>query len=245
MAYLYRITSPSNKQYIGIAKDVNKRWSVHVAEASSGSKTAFHKAIRKYGKSAFTREILVIGEYEYIKNLEVAAISKFDTRSPNGYNLTDGGDGTVGYSHSDQAKKLMSEVTKLRMADPSAREYLRSINIGKKQSDETKNKKSIASRKMHQQKPHPMKGKTLSDETKRKISESLIGNSRTKGHKLTDEHKRKVSEAMKGRDFSDETRSKLRAAQLGRRYSAEVRAKMAAAARLREQLKKEIRNAKV
>ena len=47
------------------------------------------------------------------------------------------------------------------------------------------------------------KGKRLSDETRRKISEV------NKGKKLSEEHRRKISEAIKGRTCSDETRRKM------------------------------------
>jgi hypothetical protein len=50
---------------------------------------------------------------------------------------------------------------------------------------------------------HPTYGKKLSDEHKRKISDSLTGN------KLSDETKQKLSEAFKGRNFSEDTRRKL------------------------------------
>ena len=239
MAHLYCITSPSGKQYIGIAKNMNKRWSVHVSEAMSGSKTALHNAIRKYGKESFNKKILVIGVYEYIKNLEISAISKFKTKSPKGYNLTIGGDGTIGFKHRAESKEIMRKVTAKRMEDSNARNHLRALNLGKKHSEESNLKKSLSTKQRHAKNPHPMLGKKHSEETKKKISNSLIGNSRTKGHKLTDEHKQKLSKAMKGRKFSDETLLKMRNAQLGKKYSAEVRARMSAAAKLREQRKRE------
>ena len=63
IAELYRLTSPSNKQYIGIAKNgLQSRFTVHVSEAKSGSMTALHKAIRKYGPDAFVKEILVVSD---------------------------------------------------------------------------------------------------------------------------------------------------------------------------------------
>ena len=48
-----------------------------------------------------------------------------------------------------------------------------------------------------------MKGKHRSDETRRKMSESL------KGHKCNEETKRKISEARKGLTHSEETRRKM------------------------------------
>lgn len=49
-----------------------------------------------------------------------------------------------------------------------------------------------------------MAKRVISDEQKKKISDSL------KGRKFTPEHKQKISQALQGRTISDETRSKLR-----------------------------------
>lgn len=230
MAELYRLTSPSNKQYIGIAKNgLHNRFTVHVSEAKSGSMTALHKAIRKYGADAFIKEILVVSNYEYIKELEIKAIEAFKTMSPNGYNLTVGGDGTNGYSHTDCTKKKISDLAKIRMADPERRRHLSKLNIGKKLSVETKEKIRLTSlgRKS-------MLGKKHSDETKSKIAQALIGNTHTKGMEFTDEHRAKLSAAGKTRVFSEKHRENLRKAQLGRKYSDEVRMNMSKAAKIRE-----------
>jgi group I intron endonuclease len=241
MAELYRLTSPSNKQYIGIAKNgLQNRFSVHVAEAKSGSSTALHKAIRKYGSDAFVKEILVVSDYEYIRDLEIKAIEAFKTMSPNGYNLTIGGDGTNGYSHTDCTKQKMSDLAKTRMADPERRKHLSELNTGKKLSEETKEKIGLASLgRKH------MLGKKQSDEAKRKISQALLGNTHTKGMKFSDEHRAKLSAAGKVRVFTEQHRENLRKAQLGRKYSDEVKMNMSNAAKIREQNKMEKTNANI
>lgn len=57
--------------------------------------------------------------------------------------------------------------------------------------------------------PPGNKGKKLSEEHKRKISLSLIGNKYFAGHKFPEEAKRKLSKAMKGRKLSEEHKKKL------------------------------------
>jgi group I intron endonuclease len=240
MAELYRITSPSNKQYIGIAsKGMRFRWSVHVSESRAGSNTALHKAIRKYGPDVFVKEVLVVADYDYIKELESKAIEIFKTFTPNGYNLTRGGDGTVGRIFTDEQKKAISVATKKRMTDERQRENLRQKNLGKKISEETKKKISESVKCTFSKRQNPSKGKKLSEERKVKISLSLMGNANTKGKKLSDEHKKKLSEIGKNRVFSDEHKERLSKAQTGKKYSAEVRAKMSRAAKLREEKKRE------
>jgi len=66
---------------------------------------------------------------------------------------------------------------------------------------------------------HPMFGKTLSEETRRKISEA------SKGKIASEETRRKLSEAHKGRIVSEETRRKMSEASKGKIVSEETRKK--------------------
>ena len=55
-----------------------------------------------------------------------------------------------------------------------------------------------------------MKGRTFSEESRKKMSESHKGKiSPNKGRTFSDEHRRKLCEARKGRIFTEETRRKI------------------------------------
>ena len=82
------------------------------------------------------------------------------------------------------------------------------------------------------------KGKNLSDETRKKISESL------KGSQLTEEHRKNISEAQKGRSacnkgkhHTEETRRKMSESLKGKHRSDETRKKISEA--LKRRLRKE------
>lgn len=92
MADLYMLTSPSGKNYIGISESARRRWVEHSSDARKGSKLALHSAINKYGWDNFKKQILVIGTYEYVKELEIKAIELYRTKLPYGYNMTSGGE---------------------------------------------------------------------------------------------------------------------------------------------------------
>lgn len=106
-------------------------------------------------------------------------------------------------------------------------------------SEETRQKLSVAN-KGH---ASPNKGKPMSEETKRKISEAEKGKKMSeeaklkistalKGKKLgefSEEHKRKLSAARKERKISDETKLKLSNALKGRKFSEETKRKMSEA----------------
>lgn len=73
---------------------------------------------------------------------------------------------------------------------------------GRKMSEESRRKMSKS-----------QKGKIVSKETRRKLSEAMKGKPGTNlGKKFSEEHKRKMSEAQKGRKHSKETRRKMSAA---------------------------------
>lgn len=94
MAVVYRITSPSGKAYIGVAKrSARERFTKHKNDARNGRGTALCAAIRKYGEDAFLVETLIESTSEYCFDLEVKAIKAFGTLHPYGYNLTSGGEG--------------------------------------------------------------------------------------------------------------------------------------------------------
>lgn len=50
---------------------------------------------------------------------------------------------------------------------------------------------------------------TMNEETKQKISQSMIGNKNGLGHACSEEKKQKISEAQKGRKFTEEHKQKL------------------------------------
>ena len=78
-------------------------------------------------------------------------------------------------------------------------------------------------------KNHPMYGKHLSEETKRKLSEANKGENNPKywkGKHLSEETKRKLSEANKGKIVSEETRKKLSEAGKGRTHTEESKDKI-------------------
>ena len=66
----------------------------------------------------------------------------------------------------------------------------------------------------------------MSEETRRKISESKKGKKRAP---FSEEHRRKMSEAKKGRTFSEETRRKMSEAKKGKHRSEETRRKISEA----------------
>lgn len=194
MNFVYITTNIVNgKQYVGshATKNLN--------DGYIGSGRIFLKAVNKYGKQNFQREILE--ECENIldaRKLEPYYIIKYNTLVPNGYNVSDnGGWGYLGSTHGLSTRKRISKALK-----------------GKKFSDERKKRLRIACKGVQAGEKHPMYGKHHKQETIEKISNSRKGiTSKEKHHyfgKNRDiETKNKISNTLKGTHPSIDTKNKL------------------------------------
>jgi group I intron endonuclease len=130
MGCLYQLTSPSGKSYIGISsKTAADRWSQHRYNANKEIKSraatecrALYNAIRKYGARNFTVTVLFESDnWAELLEIEMTLIASLKTKKPGGYNLTDGGEGTLGAIPSDIARQRMSEAQKRISEDPGMR----------------------------------------------------------------------------------------------------------------------------
>ncbi|WP_051299894.1 NUMOD3 domain-containing DNA-binding protein [Methylobacter luteus] len=214
---LYKLTFPNGKSYIGITKySIEHRIKIHIRASRSGRKLAIYNAIRKYGEDSFEVQVLAIAHPDDLPRLEIEAIREHDTFGPNGYNLTAGGEGTLGRSFivSEETKAKISKTTKGRIGRPISEETkqkLRNANLGKKASEATK--KKISASLIGKQ-----KGKIISEDTKAKISASLTGRKLTEEQKynLTKSRADKVT-GMTGKSHSENTKQKIALSRIGKR----------------------------
>ena len=98
--YLYKILFPNTKVYIGCTTSLEDRKDSHKSCAKNNNPRCVYNALRKYNMvdtfelikidTAYTKKELCKKEKKYIRMYKSLI-------GENGYNMTDGGEGTFGY----------------------------------------------------------------------------------------------------------------------------------------------------
>jgi group I intron endonuclease len=110
------INKINGKKYVGItSQNPEKRWGTNGCKYRKGY---FRNAINKYGWNSFQHDIVATNLCETdAKIIEKKLIEVLNTKAPNGYNLTLGGDGALGYSPTQETKCKMSKASKEKWRD--------------------------------------------------------------------------------------------------------------------------------
>ena len=198
----------------------------------------------EYIKTCYSEEEMCSDEQYYI--------NFYDTLWPNGYNLTEGGDGVL---PSEESRRKMSESHKgkappnkgIPMSEEQKKKLSDSLkgrtphNKGIPMSEEQKKKLS----EINKGKVPPNKGKHHTEESKKKMSESHKGLQTGEKHPFFGKHhseetKKKLSESLKGlqagekhpmfgKPHTEESKKKISEKQKGKKLSEETRRKMSKA----------------
>lgn len=193
---IYRITcTVTSNFYIGSAIDLQKRRRehLHALRHNKHTNSRLQRAFNKHGEQAFTFDVLeLVLLPEMLTAREQYWFEKLKPFGKKGYNLDPVAGSRYGSTHS-----------------PETREKLRLANLGKKQSEETRQKRSEQG-----------KGRTHSDATREKVRLIRLGTKRS------DETRQRLRDSHLGKKPSDETRKKMSQARLGRAVSDETRAQI-------------------
>jgi len=113
---IYQAIFPNNKMYIGCTiNSLSNRVRCHKYKAKRGNNSLLSKAIRKYGFNNIIWNIIDnANSYNELKQKEQYYIKKFNTFGKNGYNLTLGGEGTLGSKHNIGKKRSREYIEKMK-----------------------------------------------------------------------------------------------------------------------------------
>lgn len=176
-------------------KTLFRRISWHKFDARRGSNTKFYNAARKYGWDNF--EWSVVFEevpLDRLASMEDRGIELFDTIN-DGYNTI---------PSSGMSPMLLPEVAAKVSASCKGRVPW---NRGVPRTPEEKAKMSAA-KKGRKTGPSPLRGCKLTPEHREAIRRALMGNKYSVGRIVSDETRRKLSESRKGKTFTSKARGR-------------------------------------
>ena len=196
---LYVLEFPNGKRYLGVTSEtLKRRWGAHKRAYGYGARYPVNIAINKYGSDNIVPRTLVVGDEDYILDLEVKAIAAFQTRNPkNGYNVALGG--RAGLS---VVPEIAARAGRKKRGVPLSPDHCEKISAAHKGKTLSEAHKASVSK--------TLTGRTLSPEVVQKISAKL------KGRTQTPAHIEKRAAKKRGSKHSTETRLKISASQVGR-----------------------------
>jgi len=217
---IYKITcNPNKRVYVGSSVNLRARLHQHIHFLLKGKHHNVHlqRAFNKYGIDNFTFSVIEECEVDRLLEREEYYINKYSSlHNDKGFNIvatpTDGG---VGKTVSEETKRKLSDrfsgegnPNYGKCLSEETKEKIRQAHLGKEVSEETREKLRLI--KTGKKRPewvtkkileswernnsHPTKGKKMSEETRRKISE----NNHMKKHGHTEESKMKIGLASRG-----------------------------------------------
>lgn len=216
---IYKVTClETNKIYIGkTCHSLTRRKCEHLRTARNDrSHSCFHKAILKYGEESFVWEVLdKVMFSDLLMDLEKFYIARYNCKIPNGYNMTDGGEGVAGWRPSLETRARMSAALKgnrhtlghklssEHLAKLSASHMGNTARLGHHPTPETLAKMSVAN-KGRRHTPESIAKivaakKNITPETRAKLSAASKGRKNWLGRKHSPETKAKMSAAAKGK----------------------------------------------
>jgi len=224
---VYIITNTVNgNRYIGSSVDIHRRWYTHKRGLRRGThcNPILQNAWNKYGESAFEFSILLLCTKDDTLLNEQHCL---DDMKPE-YNICTCTTATMlGRVVSEETRRKIGDANRGNVFSEETRKRMSDAQRGMVWTDERRLKHGIAGKgkhtwtaddyKKHEGKMPSNTGRFWTDEAKRKLSESMKGNTGFMlGKHHTDEAKRKMSEAHKGKPSG----------RLGKKHTEETKLKM-------------------
>ncbi|MBO5969223.1 MAG: hypothetical protein J6S14_12080 [Clostridia bacterium] len=191
---VYVHTFPNGKRYVGICKgSAKKRWGI--GGKHYDKHPVMRAAIAKYGWDNIKHEIVATDlSQKEAMNMEEMLIAKYKTFPPSlgfGYNCTTGGESRI---PTEEQIKETGKRSKQWWSDPKNRERMSKAHTGVKRF--TEEQKAEMSRRLAEFN----RGRPLSEERKKKISDTLKGRKPwNTGLKMSEEYCKKLSDIKKGK----------------------------------------------
>ncbi len=164
MGYIYLVTNLVNgKRYVGQTRqpDIERRWQQHYRISKTNLGPHLYNAYLAHGIDAFKFQIICICFDDDCDKFESEYIARYNTLSPNGYNIKAGGNSLP----PSQETREKLRIANTKSMTPERREHLRNLFTGRKMQESQKAQIS-ASLKKHWASLTPEEMKKVSEERK-------------------------------------------------------------------------------
>lgn len=193
IGYVYKITSPSGRIYIGSTNNHEIRKSQYKRAKIDKKQIKLHNSLLKYGFESHTFEVIDKCELSKVLILEAKYGHELDVLGKNGLNCK--------LPKLDEEKKCIGEETRLKMSTSMRGNK---NGVGNKKTPESEAKR-IETRKRN------FKG--ISPETREKMRISHLGQRTSLGKSPSEATRQKLREHNLGKKATDEARENMRIAQ--------------------------------
>jgi group I intron endonuclease len=202
ISYIYKITSPSNKIYIGSTNNYNKRFNSY-KKLRCKTQIKLYNSFLKHGIDSHKFEIIQECKREDRYKIEAYFGCIYNVISKVGLNLKlPKSDFYINVS--EETKKKITEVLKGRPVSEETRKKISYANMGHIVTEETKNK--ISKKNKGKKMPKHVLDNLI------KINKSRI---------VTDKERENKSKSRKGKNFSIQHRENIRKAHIGKKQTPE------------------------
>lgn len=197
---IYKITNSNNTLcYIGqTIRTLEKRWTRHKSDAKSGVDTFLYRSMRKYGIECFNIEVIAYAlKQEFLNDLEILLIAQHNTFTPNGFNLTSGGNANTEISQ--ETRKKLSIASMERRHTGEAKKKMSLAARGNKKGIGNKSRTGhVISKETREKLRITSTGRRHTPEAIEKIRISKMGNKYGLGYKHSEESKKKIGRGRMG-----------------------------------------------
>lgn len=137
MVYIYKLTAPNGKVYIGQTGNIKKRFKCY-NKGNCKSQTKLYNSLQKYGFDNFNKEILIGIENIFADFYEESFINFYDSVE-NGLNIQKyPGHSNLGMKRSEETKKKIRAAMLGMKRGPLSEEHkqkIREVKLGKKREN--------------------------------------------------------------------------------------------------------------
>lgn len=208
---IYKITSPSGRVYIGESYSLKKRF-YNYKSLNTEKQPKLHRSFLKYGVKNHTFEIIEECEIEELKCRERYWQDFYDVLN-GGLNCLLTECGELKMVLSEETKVKISEAQKGEKNHMFGKTGELNHFYGKTHTDETKKIISEKAKERYKENPNPLKGTKMSEEVKNKLSKTVTDKYAqgyvhpNSGKTLTEETKKKISDTRKERGLGKRGKS--------------------------------------